>query len=548
MPFAAMAAAETVAEAKSAAEAAADTREAVLVAADTVTKAAAAAARTVAIAGNGHASAVAKAADLAARASGLHAAEDAQRPDPDTACALAETVASTALAEAELASMAIAETQRAVVSAARIVAGAASVSAMSVATVLEANTAVASAAAAVAGAHSYVFPAQQLRAGQEPVESVAATVASAALAEAELAAEAVTATQEVVLTAARTVATTAAAAAETVATAVAAKATVVAAAAAAAAVARRTEDRLRHEHPISPSPDLNGPHPHMLVRPRRGTAMDAAAVGGRGAASIESIALTVASAAAAEAGLAAQAVVDTQAAVVTAARIVAEAAASAAQTVAAVVTAKAAVVAAAAADAVLARSTEDRLRHDVLHDELTGLTNRRFLLDHLTHALARASQAGTNVTVLFLDVDGFKHVNDEYGHSVGDQVLIQVAEQLQQLLRESDTCARVGGDEFVVVLDDGALSRADGRMVADRIRASLAAGVTVVGPRTIHVRVSIGLAVSSATSLPHELLEEADRAMYRVKAKSESARRRSDRAAAASSFDSASRGSEPDAS
>jgi diguanylate cyclase (GGDEF)-like protein len=524
--FTAMAAAMAVAEAELAAEEAADTREAVLVAADNVTRAAAAAALTVSIAANAHASVVAQAAVLAAQARGRRASDCGQRPDPEIACALAATVASAALAEAELAALAVAETQRAVLAAARTVAGSASVAAMSVATVLEETS------AAVGKARAIAVPQQQIRPGQESVKSVAATVASAALAEAELAAGAVVATQEAVLTAARTVAVAAAAAAETVATAVAAKATVVAAAAAAAAAARSTEDKLRREDPrtLSYRRPLTGRPPYVFVRPRRGTAISDVPDTGRGAGSTESIALTVASTAMAEAELAAQAVVDTQAAVVTAARIVAEAAASAAQTVAAAVTEKASVVAAAAAAAVMARSTEDRLRHDVLHDDLTGLANRRLLLEHLTHALARSGRAGTNVTVLFLDVDNFKQVNDEFGHSVGDQLLIRVADQLRALLRESDACARVGGDEFVVVLDDGALSRTEGWMIADRIKASFASGVALVGAtQQVHIQVSIGLAMSSPSSLPGDLLEEADLAMYHVKEQARSARGRFNR-------------------
>ncbi len=235
------------------------------------------------------------------------------------------------------------------------------------------------------------------------------------------------------------------------------------------------------------------------------------------AATAAALAATVASAALAEAELAAEAVVETRAAVLTAARTMAVAAAAAAQTLAAAVAANAAVVAAAAAAAAQARDTEYRLRHDVLHDELTGLGNRRCLMEHLTHALARSNRDGTTVTVLFLDVDGFKRVNDVCGHAVGDQLLFHVAGQLKRLVRESDICARVGGDEFVVIIEDTHATQVEGRLVADRIKAALTAGVAVLGPHTMRVGVSIGVAVSSAASQPRDLLEEADIAMYGTK-------------------------------
>ncbi len=240
------------------------------------------------------------------------------------------------------------------------------------------------------------------------------------------------------------------------------------------------------------------------------------------AATAAAVAATVASAALTDAELAAElaaeAVVETRAAVLTAARTMAVAAAAAARTLSAAVAANAALVEAAAAAAAQARDTEYRLRHDVLHDELTGLGNRRCLVEHLTRALAGSSRNGTAVTVLFLDVDGFKRVNDECGHAVGDQLLIHVAGQLKRLVRESDICARVGGDEFVVIIEDTHASQVEGRVVADRIKAALTAGVAVLGPHTMRVGVSIGVAVSSATSQPRDLLEQADIAMYGTKA------------------------------
>lgn len=231
-----------------------------------------------------------------------------------------------------------------------------------------------------------------------------------------------------------------------------------------------------------------------------------------GPAAADSFAAIVATAAVAEAELAAQAMLDALTAVSAAARAVAEASAEAVRAVAVAVEAKAAVFAAAEAAATEARSTEARLLQEMLHDSLTGLPNRHLLIDRLTQALARAKRAGTHVGVLFLDLDGFKVVNDTLGRAVGDQLLIGVAGRLLTCLRDTDTCARVGGAEFVVLCEE--LSRpSDGIMLASRIETELAAGV-LVDDGTMSVRATVGIAVSSADSLPSELLHEAETAMY----------------------------------
>lgn len=233
-------------------------------------------------------------------------------------------------------------------------------------------------------------------------------------------------------------------------------------------------------------------------------------------ANADSMAEVVASAAIAEAELAAQAALDTQAAVLASARIVADAAAASARAVAVAVDAKAAVVAGAAAAAAEARRIEARLTHDVMHDGLTGLPNKRLLVDRLTQALTRSKRSRTSVAVLFLDLDGFKTINDTLGHAAGDQLLIAVARRLQELLRDVDTCARVGGDEFVIVCEElGPPS--DSVLVADRLKTQLAVGVPV-GDVNVPVHVSIGIAVSRAGSKPLDLLDDADAAMSRAKA------------------------------
>lgn len=229
----------------------------------------------------------------------------------------------------------------------------------------------------------------------------------------------------------------------------------------------------------------------------------------------ESIAATVARAAVVEAEIAAKAVVDTQATVVAAARIVAEAAAAAARAVAAAVDAQVAVVAAAAVAAAEARRIEARLTHQVMHDELTGLPNRRLLFDRLAQALARSHRTETPIGVLFLDLDQFKSVNDHLGHAAGDRVLIGVGARLKECLRESDTCSRVGGDEFVIVCEE-LRDLAAASVMIGRIEAALAAGIQIED-RLIVVEASIGVAISSPRSLPVDLLEEADIAMYQAK-------------------------------
>lgn len=227
------------------------------------------------------------------------------------------------------------------------------------------------------------------------------------------------------------------------------------------------------------------------------------------------VAATVAAAAVVEAELAASAAAATEHAVLAAARTVADAAALAARDVAAAFEAKAAVVAAAAAAAAESRRIEARLLHDVLHDELTGLATRGLLIDRLTQALARATRAGTYVAVLFIDLDRFKSVNDALGHAAGDQMLVGVGRLLQHSLRDTDTCARVGGDEFVVVCED-LHDPADSSHLVTQITSALASGVSI-NDETMPVHASIGMVVSSPGSRPLALLAEADAAMYDVK-------------------------------
>jgi diguanylate cyclase (GGDEF)-like protein/PAS domain S-box-containing protein len=161
------------------------------------------------------------------------------------------------------------------------------------------------------------------------------------------------------------------------------------------------------------------------------------------------------------------------------------------------------------------KDAEDELAFKALHDDLTGLPNRALLLDHLHSALARALRAGTLVGVLFIDLDDFKSVNDSFGHAAGDDFLIQVSERISRSLRETDTAARIGGDEFVVVCENLA-EAADATVVAQRIQSALGAGLPVHG-RTVGAPASIGIAISGEDTSAEGLLRDADAAMYTAK-------------------------------
>ena len=122
----------------------------------------------------------------------------------------------------------------------------------------------------------------------------------------------------------------------------------------------------------------------------------------------------------------------------------------------------------------------ERIRYRASYDALTGLPNRSLLHDRLLQALAKTSRERGRLGVLFLDLDGFKPVNDRFGHLAGDHLLVALSERLQGCVRESDTVARIGGDEFVIVLPDMAIPDA-AQLVASKILAALA-GTVPLGP------------------------------------------------------------------
>ncbi len=173
---------------------------------------------------------------------------------------------------------------------------------------------------------------------------------------------------------------------------------------------------------------------------------------------------------------------------------------------------------------VLNARQQEQARHDaheVLQlattDPLTGLANRRALIDHLDVALARSTRSERIVTVLYLDLDDFKGINDRFGHAAGDHVLAEVAGRLSRAVRPSDTPARLGGDEFAVVCDELG-SPGEAKLVAARILAALQEPIAVADTSVV-VTPSIGVAtgrgpVDDATTL----LTDADTAMYVAKA------------------------------
>jgi diguanylate cyclase (GGDEF)-like protein len=157
---------------------------------------------------------------------------------------------------------------------------------------------------------------------------------------------------------------------------------------------------------------------------------------------------------------------------------------------------------------------EERLRQTALHDQLTGLPNRTLLLDRLTQAGQRATRHEKQpYAVLFIDLDGFKVVNDTYGHAAGDAVLVEVARRLTKVVRSADTAARLGGDEFVLLLEDLS-GEGVPQTVVERVERALEAPMTVAG-QTMRMRGSIGVAISDAGGTePDSLLRIADQAMY----------------------------------
>jgi diguanylate cyclase (GGDEF)-like protein/PAS domain S-box-containing protein len=163
------------------------------------------------------------------------------------------------------------------------------------------------------------------------------------------------------------------------------------------------------------------------------------------------------------------------------------------------------------------RALQQQLQHEAGHDALTALGNRTLFTDRLEGALVRSASTGRGLAILFLDLDGFKVINDTMGHAAGDALLVHTAQRLRRCVRPGDTIARLGGDEFAVLVEDG--SDADLAItVAERISQQLDSPFSIAG-RTVNVTASVGIATAEpGISTAEDLLRNADLAMYRAKA------------------------------
>ena len=157
------------------------------------------------------------------------------------------------------------------------------------------------------------------------------------------------------------------------------------------------------------------------------------------------------------------------------------------------------------------------LEYRALHDPLTGLPNRTLVLDRAAQMLSRARRFDIPATALFMDIDGFKQINDRFGHQAGDEVLRLVGTRLRAVLREGDTVGRLGGDEFVMLVDSVEMDAIGPKIVAERVLDALRQPMDLPGQRAISVTASIGIATGIPASAEH-LLQDADLALYKAKA------------------------------
>ena len=157
--------------------------------------------------------------------------------------------------------------------------------------------------------------------------------------------------------------------------------------------------------------------------------------------------------------------------------------------------------------------SEEQMRHEALHDPLTGLANRTLLRDRLEHALARSAREGAPTGVLFIDLDEFKRVNDAFGHAAGDAVLAELGRRLVHAVRPADTVARLGGDEFVVVCEE--IDEETALALGRRLDAAIRRPLDVAGAEH-QLTASIGIALGRDD--PDSMMAAADAAVYQAKA------------------------------
>jgi len=170
---------------------------------------------------------------------------------------------------------------------------------------------------------------------------------------------------------------------------------------------------------------------------------------------------------------------------------------------------------AAAWEALLRTSLSDEMSRMAHHDALTNLPNRTLFLDRAELAVINARDSGHDVAVLFIDLDGFKAINDRFGHGAGDELLIEVAKRLTSSVRSIDLAGRLGGDEFAVLVEK-VTSLADLVDLADRIIRALGSGFAVRGA-IVAVGASIGIALAEPADDADGLIRHADLAMYNAK-------------------------------
>jgi diguanylate cyclase (GGDEF)-like protein/PAS domain S-box-containing protein len=162
------------------------------------------------------------------------------------------------------------------------------------------------------------------------------------------------------------------------------------------------------------------------------------------------------------------------------------------------------------------KRAERALSHSGFHDSLTGLANRALFHDRLDHALDRTARTGLGVAVVYLDLDGFKTINDSRGHEAGDQVLREVAARIASAVRTLDTVSRLGGDEFAVLIEESGRVLDEAETVAERVLQSLTAPFIVDGHQIV-LSASIGIAIGDVSCTSSSMMRDADVAMYKAK-------------------------------
>src|SRR5512132_2661871 len=168
-----------------------------------------------------------------------------------------------------------------------------------------------------------------------------------------------------------------------------------------------------------------------------------------------------------------------------------------------------------ARDATFRKLYEDQLEHQATHDVLTGLGNRKLFEEMLVRAVYRADRSGRPVAVLYLDLDGFKDVNDVFGHQAGDRVLSESARRLERVVRPGDTVARMGGDEFVILCEQ-LEEPTDAEKIAARVVQAVGRPIPLASG-VVTVTASVGIALGEPGETAASLIGRADEAMYRMK-------------------------------